>query len=299
MKKNILCLVFFLLSTTVFGLLPFENSQYTYYNDGVGTYYFEFSKGKLIIQDWQQYEDQKDQDSVELPGFPGLFSKVFIENYNIIEQNGFLIINTKKRSFICLFHESDICILIDIESAPNSHKRVYWGINSIILKETKQKVPGIFTPEWESKIRVSTFLSGTTKQGIRYKPPFGRIGYSAIWIEGAKGNGIGEWIEIDNTQITDKLLFLNGVILPTSLSSFIENSRIKKIQIDFNGFSQIVELTDTPNPQIVNLGQKASKTRIRITILDVYKGTKYTDCGLSFFGTIFLDSTLKSPPFLP
>lgn len=125
------------------------------------------------------------------------------------------------------------------------------GINSSIIQKTKKKALEIFTLEWDAKIKVSTFLPGTTNGGIKYKSPFGRVEYGAIWIEDGKGKGVGEWVEIDNSQTTDKMLFLNGVILPGSPASFIENGRIKKLQIDFDGFSQIAELVDTPNPQVV------------------------------------------------
>ena len=111
------------------------------------------------------------------------------------------------------------------------------------------------------------------------------------WAEGKEDEGIGEYIEFEimpaDTLLNDRLGYwiiqgditisiLNGFVNPMKQQLFYENNRIKKaaiwiddkksFEIDFNDY---VEFTEFTVPE--------QTKKVRIEILEVYKGTKYND----------------------
>ncbi len=110
------------------------------------------------------------------------------------------------------------------------------------------------------------------------------------WAEGKEDEGIGEYIEFEimsANELIDRLgdwiiegditiSILNGFVNPMKQKLFYENNRLKKaavwtddkksFEINFNDY---VEFTEFSVP-------KKTK-KVRIEILDVYKGTKYND----------------------
>jgi hypothetical protein len=109
------------------------------------------------------------------------------------------------------------------------------------------------------------------------------------WVEGAKGDGIGEWVTFHYTEESRSFYIFNGYYDPKYPYLFTKNNRIKRFKLEayseFNRteetfkYSQEFELEDTPQIQKIEIprGYKYFK----MIILDVYKGTHYEDTCLS------------------
>lgn len=106
------------------------------------------------------------------------------------------------------------------------------------------------------------------------------------WVEGAKGDGIGEGFTIRNKNKTvyPYLLIMNGYISYRRPYLYKQNNRIKKIKVTGmkSGNSSILTVFDVPYPQTVNISFITEPEDIRVEIEDVYKGTKYDDTCLHF-----------------
>lgn len=104
------------------------------------------------------------------------------------------------------------------------------------------------------------------------------------WVEGKKGDGIGEYVEIEFSENTNgNFVIKNGY---GDLLHYFENNRVKDIEVQFNDeFTLIKTLEDTYDFQYVyfNLPQRyvGKIYKIRITIQSVYHGTKYDDTCVS------------------
>ena len=110
------------------------------------------------------------------------------------------------------------------------------------------------------------------------------------WVEGVKGDGIGEGFTIDKITISGKknpfpyLLIMNGYISYEKPYLYKQNNRIKKIKVTglSSGKSKVLDVLDTPHPQTVDISFITEKEDIRVEIADVYKGSKYDDTCLNF-----------------
>lgn len=106
---------------------------------------------------------------------------------------------------------------------------------------------------------------------------------NTAWVEGAKGNGVGEWIQLSS----DKVATLSGIEIVAgyakSSNLFKQNNRIKKIEISFsNGTSVVKTLKDNiMGFQKINFSTPVTSKIVKIKILDVYKGSKYNDTCIS------------------
>lgn len=148
-------------------------------------------------------------------------------------------------------------------------------------------------------ISESSFLAENTKQGfIEYKAEnifeklyyihddelYCHVKYDSLtppWVEGKAGYGIDEYLDIEFKWASDELQILNGFVDFTRMNLYEENSRVKTILIESEEpkFSKEYELEDIVRYNVIQLPQKTDK--IRITIKDVYPGTKYQDTCLS------------------
>ena len=91
------------------------------------------------------------------------------------------------------------------------------------------------------------------------------------WVEGVPGSGIGEYIEINDIFPVKEnyLLIMNGYFSTDKPYLYKSNNRVKTVNI-----------LDTPHPQTVDISfleMQETPEDFRITIMDVYKGTKYDD----------------------
>lgn len=111
--------------------------------------------------------------------------------------------------------------------------------------------------------------------------------FSTAWVEGAKDNGIGEWVEFKIKNHPGKkaeattfwgLNISNGY--RKSKEIWKKNSRVKQLQMDINGKPRLlINLKDTMFNQNVSFKSFDIKPGdvIRFTIIGVYPGSKYKD----------------------
>lgn len=151
-----------------------------------------------------------------------------------------------------------------------------------------------------------SWYCGGTVQKIRASShlPGGKFSYTpenahdfkaeTAWVEGVKGDGIGEWIEYDfnfdemeeyeGTLGVTHLLIANGY--KKSERIWRANGRIRQLKIYLNGkpYGQI-NLQDVYSVQRVPIGQimfpAGQTTTLRFEIQKVYPGEKYRDTALS------------------
>ncbi|MEA4962438.1 DUF5050 domain-containing protein [Lutispora sp.] len=150
-------------------------------------------------------------------------------------------------------------------------------------------------------VTTSPFLE---QNGIEYMPkPDGEEQFTTLWVEGAKGSGIGEWIKLESgridangkktamTQTINGIQILNGHIKSKEL--YFANNRVKKIQIEFSDGSSIIKELDDEfaeydksfgeyfGVQEIFFDREIDTDYIKISILDVYRGNKYDDTCIS------------------
>lgn len=108
------------------------------------------------------------------------------------------------------------------------------------------------------------------------------------WVEGKSDYGIGEYIEFyfkPNSPRVNKLIFYNGYFKNQNL--WESNSRIKKAKLYFNGkLHALLEFQDINAPQSFSIDPINSTTEnqdliLKIEIVEIYKGTKYSDVVVS------------------
>ncbi len=132
----------------------------------------------------------------------------------------------------------------------------------------------------------SSFLPPSKSGRTDYKPENVCDGnrYTA-WIEGQKGNGIGEWLEFQYEAECHfkKIIILNGYQrnLNQSSSAFKRNLRPARIKITNEHSDEIiVEVADKAEEQSFELNLRGHN--LRITILAVHQtGNEDPDCGFS------------------
>ncbi|MCX7749767.1 MAG: stalk domain-containing protein [Clostridia bacterium] len=110
------------------------------------------------------------------------------------------------------------------------------------------------------------------------------------WVEGKKGDGVGEWISIQGKE--SGLLEVSGIKIingyAKSENLYKANNRVKKVKIEFSdGSSMEKEVKDSlMDYQRLEFGKIIKTKFVKITILEVYNGTKYEDTcisGIKFF----------------
>jgi hypothetical protein len=126
----------------------------------------------------------------------------------------------------------------------------------------------------------------------------GSVNYSAknvqdddpmtAWVEGDGEYGIGEFLEIKNATFSSMIFIYNGY--QKNPKSFLENSRVKSLKVSENGVDRcIIRLSDEMGGQGVSaeelklkfIKNAQSNVTLRLTITEVYPGTKYKDVAIS------------------
>jgi hypothetical protein len=114
--------------------------------------------------------------------------------------------------------------------------------------------------------------------------------YLRPWVEGAAGDGVGEWIELtleryDGMWPLDYFIISNGYVSFNNPSLYERNNRIKKLRIicETEGINIVVGLEDTPHFQEIFLPRQiTSETSVfKFMIEDVYSGTQWDDTCLN------------------
>lgn len=108
----------------------------------------------------------------------------------------------------------------------------------------------------------------------------------SAWVEGASGDGIGEGFVIVNGRDRKwkSLAIINGFISARNPHLYKENGRVKKIKVEGvrSGVSEVLDVIDTPHPQTVDISFLPYPEDIRVSIADVYPGTKYKDTAIHY-----------------
>ena len=101
------------------------------------------------------------------------------------------------------------------------------------------------------------------------------------WVEGKDDYGIGEYLDMEFKWPSDEMQILNGFVDFNRMDLYEKNSRVKTVLIESENpkFSKEYQLDDLVRYTLISLPQKTQK--IRMTIKDVYPGTKYKDTCLS------------------
>lgn len=125
--------------------------------------------------------------------------------------------------------------------------------------------------EWALRVTASSFLDG--HNGTSY-PPENLIDGDAStpWIEGLKGEGVGDWIEVAFPEQVEvaRLGLRNGC--QYDAKAFIRNNRVRTARLVFSDRSeQAVELKDAPDLQYIYVKPTAT-TSVRLVIESVHWG---------------------------
>lgn len=122
--------------------------------------------------------------------------------------------------------------------------------------------------------KASSFLK---EKGIEYSAS--NLSYLTAdkpWAVRAKNSGIGQTIEMSWDVEIGALVMINGFISYSKPALFGDNNRVKRIRVTAGeSKSEEFELQDSPDPQLLFL--KNGTKRMTLTILDVYRGSKWDD----------------------
>lgn len=159
-------------------------------------------------------------------------------------------------------------------------------------EEATRASSGIHTPRPRSAGESCTRRRGDIYCVSSTLAPQGRYSYevarmmdgseSTAWVEGKKGQGIGEWIVVayDKPQEPRQIDISNG--LGKNKDVYSKNSRVKEIEVRFsNGQTRRFMLADNAREQRLGLGGSPQTMWVQIKILSVYPGWKYQDTAIS------------------
>jgi serine/threonine protein kinase len=136
---------------------------------------------------------------------------------------------------------------------------------------------------YKNSIEISTLKGSSMLNSIDYNPKFSNDAIlSTGWVEGAKGNGYGEYLEYTfntskNTSIS-KINIYNGYLKSDELWN--KNSRVKKLNMYVdNTLIHILNLEDTKLLQKFSFSAIPidNNTKIKLEIIEIYGGNQYTD----------------------
>jgi hypothetical protein len=125
------------------------------------------------------------------------------------------------------------------------------------------------------------------EHGFSYGPDKiadGRLETAWVAGQGARGDGVGEWmvIALEAPQSVSAIKIYNGYQKNTDI--FRKNNRVRDLEIAAsNGLRKLVTLSDAEGPQLVWLDEPAQVEWIQLTIRSVYRGFKYRDTAISEF----------------
>jgi hypothetical protein len=117
--------------------------------------------------------------------------------------------------------------------------------------------------------RVATYGPGMVTDGR----------WSTVWVEGAPGNGVGEWIELqlDSPVAIAKVGVVNGY---GKGPRYLENARLREAELQFSdGTAKRIHLADSNDLQYFDLRPNTT-TVVRLTIVSVYPGTRWDDVAI-------------------
>ena len=136
--------------------------------------------------------------------------------------------------------------------------------------------PPAFSWVSTSSTLVNYPVSNTTDKDLR-----------TAWLEGVKGNGINEWViySSEKNQKISSITLYNGYLKNDKV--YLNNGRIKKLSIEFSDGEIITRdlenasFYDAKKGYVITFEKPRITTSVKLTILDVYQGSYYTDTGFS------------------
>ena len=290
-KKNLFLCLFLIMGSFAIGQ-NFDLTGFGYTGMVPCPYFIEFQKGNKIEISW----------------------------YNAKEQEVKKVYTYKKKYIGCFpLFELDADMPEDLYAGLNPESRNYYGNKFMLLTglakkalgENKDGIVGLgMLPARKGK-KASNFFSDFPMGGTGEYPCFNYENVSSYfveeskegkrdykienlsimeqdtpWVEGADGWGIGETFTIStkNRSFYKYILLMNGYISASNPKLYDENGRIKKIMVEgvTSGKKKEFIVKDTPHPQTVDISFLPEQEDVKITILDVYKGTKYEDTAIHF-----------------
>lgn len=103
--------------------------------------------------------------------------------------------------------------------------------------------------------------------------------WTTVWVEGAAGDGVGEWIEVGlrSAVTVSKVGLVNGYGKGTR---YLENARIKDAVLQFSdGSTRAIHLTDSNEMQYFDV-RPTTTSAVRLTIRSVYPGARWDDTAI-------------------
>jgi|GEM_PF-6863842 len=184
-----------------------------------------------------------------------------IQNYTLKEENGISFLYDEKKVLQGLF-------------LTNSDFALFY--------ESGQKQPEILSEENLMKssspasISASSFLK---EKNLEYKAEnLSRVELALPWVEGVKGQGIGEKIQFNKNSACGMYL-INGYISMERPDLYKKNSRVQEVIIRDvkKTLEKKVQLFDTAKPQYIDLEDFKNVEMLEIEIVAVYPGSLYED----------------------
>ena len=133
-------------------------------------------------------------------------------------------------------------------------------------------------------IKADSFLIEKLKDGteLKYLPEYTWISRMP-WAITGDSDKKKIYLESNSPMLYNTIVIANGFICFEKPYLYEQNSRAKKIRVTWGNNTKDFELQDTPNFQPLFLTDKEDfyKGPVQIEILEVYKGSKYSDVVIS------------------
>ncbi len=186
---------------------------------------------------------------------------------------------------------------LEIRARPASKSFGVYGGNDDALNGYFEQA-GIWSMEHRRfAIAASSVLApqGEFTYDARHVKHWGSDEEFQAWSEGVEGDGLGEWLEITPKKVMPLYALSITPGYGKSEKLFAANNRPGRVEILLNGEHKFeARLDDEPENQVIRvLGYTKPVKKIRVTIVDVYPGSRHRDTCISY---MTLYSRLKSKP---
>jgi hypothetical protein len=205
--------------------------------------------------------------------------------------------NRSALSFVIILQKPKNIFYFSIDKTPTTWLVLYSEDNLLLIYNNENSKPlsgGIITPNkvYDFGIGQSFYPSSELKEGstIYSASNLESLIIGHPWAMDDKKNGLGQYVKIVAYEkasdkkviasrykevITDFWLSI-GFVSFTKPYLYLNNSRPKKIKIEYQDGDFDIDLIDTPNLQHFKIPTKSEW--IKLTILESFPGNKYTDC---------------------
>lgn len=250
---------------------------------GVVGEYETFDKVKSVLGDY--YSDEVLEIELEKRYFTNLYGKIGKicasgENFYYImnESQISLLIDETDRKVVKMEGFNDNDEIYNIEFTLEKQNSGRWLITKEVdnlydYNETEKKL--YYFDEFS--LGASSHLDNYTATNALDND------LQTAWVEGVEDGGIGEWLEFSSTENKEVsgIKIINGYSKSEDL--YYANNRVKKISIELpNNVVIEKELNDGMlGYQTVEFGSTVDARSIKITISDLYYGSKYNDTCVS------------------